>query len=125
MSGIPSVLLDRLVAARRAGHSFPDAWPAATAAAVAVADVEERGAWSEAFECTRPAWRSAFDREPAGRREQALTLVADGSDREPLPERECRHCGAEIPDGRGRRGGHARYCSSVCRRRAHAARAAA
>jgi hypothetical protein len=122
------ILLEQLAAARRAGCTFEDAWQEAFAVAVAAApNRDERREWASVLGGMVEVWRSAWERRPASAPEVALRVVAEDSDREPLPERECAHCGQEVPDERGRRGAPARYCSPRCchaaseRRRAVAA----
>ena len=120
MAAPAAILAEQLAAARRAGESFEVAWPDALAAAIEVVPVKsERNEWARVFDGTVQTWREAFERVPAGKHERALSLLTDGSDREPSPDRECARCGEEIPDDRDRR---AFYCSDRCRRDASYAR---
>ncbi len=111
---LPSVVLrERLVAARRAGVSFEEAWPGALDAAVD-ASRWERAEWLEVLSGTVEAWRAGWERQPATRPERALAmLVMPGG--EPLPERACEQCGGEILPERDKR---ARFCSDGCAKRA-------
>jgi hypothetical protein len=118
-----SLLLERLIAALRRGERFDAAWDAAVAATLLSVNAAERVEWAAVLSSTVEAWRCSWERRPPRQPELALTLVADSSDRVPLPERACAHCGEEIPAGRGRRGGPARYCGDACRRAAFNGRA--
>jgi hypothetical protein len=118
-----SLLLERLIAARRRGENFDAAWTDAVAATLLSVSPAERTEWAGVLGSTVDSWRASWERRPPRRPELALTLVADSSDREPLPERPCAYCGQEIPAGRGRRGGPARYCGDACRRAAYDGRA--
>jgi hypothetical protein len=116
-----SVLFARLADARRAGESFEDAWPLALAAALAVVPAKwERTEWRHVLGGMAETWRAAFERWPASSKERALSLLADNTDREPAPERECEHCRGEIPEGRDTR---TIYCSDKCRHAEHYSRA--
>ncbi len=117
--------MQQLAAARRAGQGFEEAWPVALAAAVQAADPGERRGWPEAFRATMESWQGAWERRPAPRCERVLQAVAEDPERVACSERECEGCGGEIPEGRGRKGAPARYCSDGCRKRASYARAAA
>jgi hypothetical protein len=111
-----AILLEQLAAARRAGVTFEEAWPDALATALQSADRSERAHWREALSGTVDAWIDAWlRRPPQSGAERALLLLADGSDREPMPDRECVRCGREIPEDRGRHGAPAKYCSAKCR----------
>lgn len=62
-SVLPAVLLRlELVAARRAGFAFEEAWPDAVESAVADTGRSRRG-WGEVLEETRPAWERAYLRD--------------------------------------------------------------
>ncbi len=108
-----TVLVTELAAARRRGEPFEQAWPGALAAAVAAApDCWERSEWTEVLGAMVDTWRSAWQRLPATRHELALVALAAWREPgEPLPERPCAHCGAEMPADR-----HplARYCDDRC-----------
>jgi hypothetical protein len=75
--------------------------------------------WAQVLGGMVEEWRAAWERRPATGPELALAIIATDDDRVPAPERECEHCGQEIPDERGRRGAPARFCSAPC---CHAAR---
>lgn len=49
-------LVELLALARRTGATFPEAWPAAVARALAGAEADEQEEWLEALEGTRAAW---------------------------------------------------------------------
>jgi hypothetical protein len=124
VANVPTVLLDQLAAARAAGATFAQAWPAALDVTLASSAPLERDDWSVALDETSESWRTAFERQAAPRRERALAIVAVDPDRVaavepdqvPIGDRECAHCGGEIPDARGRRGAPARYCTPRCKR---------
>ena len=109
--------------ARSAGGAFDAAWLVAVSRAVDSLSDTDREDWRAALNSTREAWGSAWDHRPATRAQRALALVADASDRMPIPEHECAHCGDELADDK-RRGPPRLYCSARCRRDAHIARAA-
>jgi len=112
-----SVLFSQLADARRAGESFEEAWPPALAAALASVHTKaECREWSEALGGMVETWRRAFERQPASNHERALSLLADNSDREPAPDRECEFCHGEIGADRGRL---AVFCSDRCRHAAN------
>jgi hypothetical protein len=54
-------LITRLLAARRRGIAFADAWPDALLDALTSLDQEEHDEWHEAFWATMPAWHAAYD----------------------------------------------------------------
>ena len=76
---------------------------------------DELKQWHRALVETLPVWRAAYDRSPATRRDRALALVADPSDREPMAERACALCARPIPADAHR---NRRYCGDACRRSA-------
>ena len=122
MAGVPTVLREQLAEARAAGSTFAQAWPAALDVSLASSAPLERDDWSVALDETSDSWRAAFERQAAPRRERALAIVAVDRvatvepDMVPIGDRECAHCGGEIPDERGRRGAPARYCTPRCKR---------
>jgi hypothetical protein len=116
----PAVLVERLATARRHGVAFTQAWPAALAAALAVAPQKwERDAWSKALAATWEAWQASYERTPAERTDHAFVLLDDPERCVPVPEQECARDGCEndIPPGRGN-GRPVLYCSDTCRKRA-------
>jgi len=73
-----TVLLERLADARRAGRTFPEAWPDALAAGVAVAaDPRERREWAKVLGEMVTTWRAAFERQVPSEPELALRIVAE------------------------------------------------
>jgi hypothetical protein len=120
VAGVPTVLLEQLAAARADGTTFAHAWPPALDVALASSALE-REDWAAALEETIDSWRAAFEGCVATRSERALAIVAVDPDRVPIGDRECAHCGGEIPATRGRQG-PARYCSPRCKRDAAYAR---
>ena len=104
-----------LLVARRHGLGFSDAWEPAVARALADVEPDEIADWLAAFNATRGAWASAWERRAASRAERALLAVADDPDREALPDRACQRCAEEIPADRDKR---AKWCSEKCRRQA-------
>ena len=117
MTGVPTILLEQLAAARRQGVTFAAAWPPALGTAIATARPLERDDWSAVLVGTIDTWRAAFEEQPASRRERALAIVAVDPERVPIG-RECARCGGEIPEARRR----ALYCSPRCKRDANYAR---
>jgi hypothetical protein len=113
------VLFACLADARRAGETFERAWPEAFAAAVQVAESGERSEWANVLAGMAETWRAAWERCPASSKERALSLLADNTDREPAPDRECEHCHGEIGAERDAR---TIYCSDKCRHGEHYAR---
>ena len=106
-----------LAAARRHGKVFAEAWPAATARAVAGQRRDELEAWNAAFTATRGAWASAWHRVAATRPQRALLAVAVDPERVALPEHgECARCAAALPPPRN--GQPQKWCSPACRRAA-------
>jgi hypothetical protein len=105
---------------RRQGVDFDIAWPECVTLAIAEAG-RDAGGWLEALEDTRHGWEAAYDRRTASRRERALSLVGDNTDRESLIG--CERCGARLPPP-GRAGPPFKFCSATCRRAAHRERAA-
>lgn len=81
-----TVLLDRLVAERRSGATFEEAWPAAVGKALAGVSGVELNAWQGALSGTRLAWEASFNRWPQRRVERALVAVAVDPEREPLED---------------------------------------
>jgi hypothetical protein len=62
----PTILLEQLAEARRAGRAFEEVWPQACEAALAVEPVgEQRHDWTKALTATRDAWAGAYERRPA------------------------------------------------------------
>ena len=85
----PTVLLQSLSGARRRGRPFARAWPVALGSALAtIENSTERREWAEVLGSMAGTWRGAFERRQPVRREQALTLLADDTDRVPVPDRE-------------------------------------
>jgi RNA polymerase-binding transcription factor DksA len=113
----PTLVLDQLAAARRAGESFEQTWPKALKAALSDAPDDERDDWQAALDGTAERWREAFERRAPRRAEQALRVLLD-PDRETAPDTHgiCQHCSGPIPPGKKR---HARYCGDQCRKRAY------
>jgi len=63
-----AALLDRMVAARRAGIDFDEAWADAREAALhAAADKRGQREWSSALDATAASWRAAYERQPPPR----------------------------------------------------------
>ena len=117
MSQPASVLFSKLADARRAGESFEQAWPVAlTAALASVPNNTERREWMQVLGGMVQTWLAAFERQPASTNERALSLLADNTDRVPVPDRECEHCHGEVGTDRGPL---ARYCSDDCKREAN------
>lgn len=112
-------LRDQLADRRASGADFDDAWSASLTAALGAVDIDERDDWRRALDATRGAWQDAYEQLPIRRRERALALIADGSDREPMPDRVCLHCGADIWDVAGTPGRRRVYCSARCRKAHH------
>jgi hypothetical protein len=120
VAGVPAILFDRLTAARREGQAFEAAWPDALAAALQTAETgRERTEWTEALRGTVESWREAWERRSPSRPERALRVIAEDPEREPIPDRECGHCGGPIPAGRGRPFAPAKFCADECRRAAN------
>jgi hypothetical protein len=115
------ILAERLADARREGATFARAWPTALSAALAaVEDKSERARWQDVCSELVDVWRSAFAREaPDVPAQAAFTRLADPERCVPVPERECRHCGGEIPAALGRK---AVFCGDECVRAAKRAR---
>lgn len=113
-----SVLLDRLVAERRSGATFDEAWPAAVAIALGGVSGLELDEWQAALSGTRLAWQASYCRWPQRRVERALVAVAEDPEREPVVgDSDCPVCGEPVSPGR--RGRRRTYCGPVCQRAAH------
>lgn len=65
-------LREALIAARRDGRRFADAWPQARARLNRTLPPRERRSWSLALDATRPAWERAYEQ-----RGQRLQLSRD------------------------------------------------
>jgi hypothetical protein len=77
--GTARVLRHGLVAARRAGQSFEDAWDAAMAAALDTAGPREVESWEKALASTKGAWSSAYHREDALAGHAAVSTLAEAA----------------------------------------------
>ncbi len=76
-----AVLLEHLVAARRAGMSFEEAWPDAREAALrAVQGGQNRIEWASALSETGGAWQDAYERRPPQRSEWCLHALCGAPD---------------------------------------------
>jgi hypothetical protein len=105
-----------LAAARRHGKVFAEAWPAATARAVAGQRRDEAEVWNAAFTATVAAWEAAWHRRAATRAQRAVHALAVDDERVPMPEHgECA-CGTALPPPR--HGPQRKWCSDGCRRAA-------
>jgi hypothetical protein len=115
----PAVLLaDQLLAARRAGVSFMEAWPVSLAAALEA--TREREEWADVLGGMAPTWRAAFDRQ-APAVPSPLYLLSEGGGEE-IPAGVCAHCGEELPaEAHERRVYCDRLCAGAARRERDAA----
>ena len=73
----------RLAAARDAGIPFAEAWPAATAAALAGTTPWHAAAWATVLAGHEHEWRAAYHRVPAGGAAAALGAVRELAEPEP------------------------------------------
>ena len=120
----PERLADQLIAERRSGASFADAWERALG--VAIDGAYEAGMWRSALEATRAEWEASWHRLERPRPVRALVAVRADPERVALDPDEqpepCEHCGGKVrskPNGRS-----VLYCSGKCRRDASALRVA-
>jgi hypothetical protein len=110
-------LLATLVAERRCGADFEEAWPAAMREALAGVGGAERSNWTAALNGTMRAWEASYERFPQSSRESAAGLLSEGRGPAPVDGDSCAHCGqGVVQPGRGAR---RLYCSARCRRDAY------
>ena len=107
---MPRGVRKHLEMARLCREDFADAWPVAVAEALKCVDRRngEHGGWRRALEATRPRWKSAYEREPAGRDELALSFCGEGRDES---TEVCVQCGNPLPSKHAKR-----FCREQCRR---------
>lgn len=79
---VPRKVREGLETARPCREDFADAWPVAVAEALKGVDRRNGGhaGWRQALEATKPRWKSAYELEPAGRDELALSFCREGRD---------------------------------------------
>jgi hypothetical protein len=124
--GPTQALIELLAEQRRAGADFPEARAFAVPIVIStiedIHNTDEVQNWLTAFESTRYAWEASFCRSTTSRRERALSLLADDSDREPFAG-TCSRCAEPLPPAK-RVGAPRMYCGDRCRKLAHRERGA-